>query len=76
MRENAEAKSRRYLAEGRIVLAVVKDNLVLGTARGDGRMWRFGYKSGVWWCHCPARSDQCCHLRAARKIVAVDVAKP
>ena len=70
-RENAAAKANRYLVEGRIVLSLVTTLQVKGTARGDGALWRFGYDQGAWWCDCPARSDQCCHLRAARRIVAV-----
>ena len=72
-RENAAAKADRYLREGRIVLVHVSSERVVGRARGEGRIWKFGYEDGEWFCDCYARSDLCCHLRAARRIVAVDL---
>ena len=72
-RENAEAKAKRYLGEGRIVLIRVSDERVLARVRGDGRVWLVMFEGGVWSCPCPARTDQCSHLRAVRLVTAVGV---
>ena len=70
-RENAEAKAKRYLAEGRVVVVSVSDNRLLARVRGDGSVWLVMFEGGVWFCPCPARTDQCSHLRALRLITAV-----
>jgi len=69
-RENAFSKARRYLAEGRLVIAQAQPGYVEATARGDGAIYRLGYLRGQWWCACPARSDSCSHLLALRKVTA------
>ena len=70
-RENAEAKARRYLGEGRIVLVSVSDDRVLARVRGDGQVWLVMFEGGAWSCSCPAKTDQCSHLRAVRLVTAV-----
>lgn len=74
MRENAAAKARRYLAEGRLSITEVAGPRVRATARGDGVMYECGHSGGDpwggWWCTCPARSA-CSHLLALRSVVAV-----
>jgi uncharacterized Zn finger protein len=70
-RENAEQKARRYLGEGRLQLIGVSNDRVLAQVRGDGRTYLVRFEEGVWSCPCPARSDQCAHLRAVRLVVAV-----
>lgn len=75
-RENAALKARRYLSEGRIVLTLVEDDRVEGTARGDGRLYGFAFRGGLWLCACAALTDQCCHLRAARLVTAPDLSPP
>lgn len=73
-RENAAAKADRYLLEGRIVvLSVQPGDHVRAAARGDGRVHRMTWKAGLWRCSCPARTDQCSHLRALRRVVAIDL---
>ena len=71
VRDSASAKSRRYLAEGRVIIIRVSDDRVLARVRGDGHIWLVIYESGRWSCPCPARTDQCSHLRALRLITAV-----
>lgn len=70
-RPTAAEKAVEYLVDGRIVITRVVAGEVQGFARGDGRLWRFRYQAGAWTCQCAARSDQCSHLRAARRVVAV-----
>lgn len=60
MRENAQAKARRYLAEGRLVVRHVDDRTALAECRGDGATWPLGFEDGGWWCACPARG-RCAH---------------
>ena len=72
-RENAAAKGRRYLAEGRLVVRAVDERA--GTARavcrGDGAVYALGRDGGGWFCSCPARS-RCAHLVALGLVVALD----
>jgi uncharacterized Zn finger protein len=74
LRENAAAKGRRYLTEGRVIVTHVRPGTVVrAVVRGDGALHRCGWDAGTWWCQCPARSDACAHLVALRLIVAVDL---
>lgn len=72
-RENASAKARRYLGEGRVVIETVSRRTVVASVRGDGRRYRCTYRDGLWSCTCPARSDGCAHLLATRLVVVVDL---
>lgn len=72
-RENAAAKSRRYVAEARLVVTSVHNGRVTSTCRGDGAIWEQSYRAGVWSCSCPARTADCAHLRALRLVTAVDI---
>ena len=72
-REKAATKARRYLVEGRVILIRVSDGAVTARVRGDGAIWDASYHAGRWSCTCPARSDQCCHLRAVRMVTAPDI---
>ena len=72
-REDASAKARRYLGEGRVILDHVSEGSVRGHIRGDAHIWKAVYDEGAWFCNCPARSDQCAHLQALRLVVAVDI---
>jgi len=70
MRENAFAKSRRYLIEGRLVVVEIVPGRIRATCRGDGQIYILRWVPESWWCSCPARSDQCAHLRALRTVTA------
>ena len=73
-RENAATKAMRYLTEGRLIVSHARPNTsVRATCRGDGAVWRCGWDAGTWWCDCPARTDQCAHLRALRLVTAPDL---
>lgn len=71
MAEGAEAKGRRLLTEGRlIVMSVTASGRVVATCRGDsGEVYDLGYdeRRGQWRCTCPARS-KCAHLVALQLV--------
>ena len=69
VRENAASKSRRYLAEGRVVITKVSDRIVTAQIRGDAAVWDVVYQNGKWSCTCPARG-RCSHLLAVGAVVA------
>lgn len=70
MRENAAAKARRYLTEGRVVVEIAARAGVLALVRGDGAHHRVSHTpSQGWACTCPARG-RCAHLLAVGLIVS------
>jgi hypothetical protein len=71
-REDAAAKGRRYLAEGRLVVRAVDEiaGTVRAACRGDGAVYALGRDRGGWFCSCPARG-RCAHLVALGLVVAV-----
>ncbi|MGE0878654.1 MAG: hypothetical protein AB7L13_07185 [Acidimicrobiia bacterium] len=70
-RENAQAKGRRYLVEGRLVIKHVDHDLVIARSRGQGTSYELGHEPGRgWWCGCAARS-RCAHLIALQLVVAL-----
>lgn len=71
-REGAREKGLRYLAEGRLVVEVVKGDLVQARCRGAGEIYPLGWnvRSG-WWCDCPARGP-CAHLHALQSVTVTD----
>lgn len=75
MRENALAKGRRYVAEGRLVIRELDEEAGFARAecRGDGAIWALGYEKGDrgWWCSCPARG-RCSHLYALGFVSALE----
>jgi hypothetical protein len=71
-RESARTKADRLLLEGRVSILDVDRDHVRALVRGEGHLYRATYAHGVWACTCAARSDQCSHLLALRRVVAVD----
>lgn len=75
MRENKQAKGRRLLTEGRLIVAKVGGDtspLIVATCRGDsGEVYNLGYDPGKneWRCTCEALSG-CSHLVALQLVVA------
>ena len=64
-RENAEAKARRYLAEGRLTVTLATPRRVEARCRGSlGEEYRLDFTPGTVHCDCPARGGKCCHLLA------------
>jgi uncharacterized Zn finger protein len=71
VRENAAARGRRYLAEGRLVVARVDEKAIVATCRGSGEVHDVTWFSGRGWaCTCPARGT-CSHLVALQLVTAV-----
>jgi uncharacterized Zn finger protein len=71
VRENAGAKGRRYLGEGRLTVEHVGDVSVRARCRGGGTVYQLGWSAaGGWRCDCPARKE-CAHLVALKSVVAV-----
>ena len=68
-RESAEAKGRRYLTEGRLVVEAAGPGYFTATARGNSGIHVVTYGRGGWHCTCPARG-LCAHLVAAHRIAA------
>jgi uncharacterized Zn finger protein len=71
-RESADAKARRYLAEGRLSVLEVGPGIVRATCRGDGQLYRLGWWRGRWGCTCPAGGTfraACNHVKALRLVV-------
>ncbi len=69
MRENADAKARRYLVEGRVTITAVDGPRVLAYVRGDGAVWRCEAHGNDWVCNCPAKG-RCSHLLAVGLVTA------
>jgi uncharacterized Zn finger protein len=63
MRESAQAKGLRYLAEHRLTVLRVDKASVEAECRGDGAVYRLGWQDGTWRCYCPAQAT-CAHLFA------------
>lgn len=75
-RETAADKALRILHEGRVIVIEVDPakRVVRATVRGEGHLYRAAHTPAVGWhCSCLARSDGCSHLRALRRVVAVDL---
>lgn len=69
-RENVDAKGRRYLVEGRLVVTSITADTVTARCRGNGTSYHLGHDPRGWWCSCPARS-RCCHLAALELVTDV-----
>lgn len=69
MREDARAKGRRYLTEGRLLITRVDDAEVRARCRGSDRFYSLGFATD-WWCDCRART-RCAHLVALQSVVEV-----
>lgn len=74
-RETVATKAVRYLAEGRVIVTDVNHALVAAHVRGNGAVYRTGWRDGLWSCSCPHRasSTDCSHVAALKRITAVDV---
>lgn len=68
-RETIEAKARRYLGEGRLLVQRVEGDLVEATCTGS-ETYGLGHNDGRgWWCDCPAFGHRCTHLEALMLVV-------
>ncbi len=62
-RETIDAKARRYLSEGRVLIRHVDRNTVYALVRGSDTYYRIRGDSFGWDCDCPAQRT-CSHLKA------------
>ena len=76
MRENAAAKGRRLLTEGRLRVLAVDAKSTSAECRGDsGMSYVLGRDtSGRWECSCEAKG-RCSHLVALQLVVSLEAAK-
>ena len=74
MRENADAKGRRYIVEGRLTVRSVTPDEVIAVCKGSGQLHALGWRrqSGLWWCTCEART-RCSHLVALQLVTTARV---
>jgi hypothetical protein len=76
MRENADAKGRRYIVDGRLVVERVdythKRFPIVASCRGSGQTYRLGFDlQDGWRCNCEARGH-CAHLVALQLVTNLD----
>jgi uncharacterized Zn finger protein len=74
VRENAAAKGRRLLTEGRLCVLEVNEHGGTASAevRGDsGAMYVVGRREEGWFCSCPAKT-RCGHLVALQLVVVLE----
>jgi hypothetical protein len=72
VRENAAAKGRRILGEGRLTISAVDDDTILARCKGDGIVHRLGWDaSRGWWCSCAVVTTNCSHLLALRSVCVI-----
>lgn len=70
-RENAAAKAKRLLGEGRVLLTRVVDREVDAIVRGDsGEFYAVSHRPGSWICPCAALSGACSHVQALMLVTA------
>jgi uncharacterized Zn finger protein len=63
-RERSEEKARRLLAEGRLTVRAIADDMIEASVRGDSALvYRTRWDRGGWTCSCDARS-RCSHVQA------------
>jgi uncharacterized Zn finger protein len=69
MRENAAAKGRRLLTEGRVTIRMIDADEITAVVRGDtAREYAVRWDRLGWSCECDARS-RCSHVRAVMLVV-------
>lgn len=71
--EPAALKANRLLCEGRLIVTEARLGFVDAICRGEGYVHHLGYAHGGWHCTCECRTGKCSHLRALRKVCAVDL---
>lgn len=75
MREAVEAKGRRYLLEGRLIVDHVDARGARARCRGGGAVYDLTVAGGTWSCSCAARG-RCSHLAALALVIAVRLTAP
>jgi uncharacterized Zn finger protein len=80
MPENAEAKGRRYLLEGRLTIDRIDEKQVRARCRGGGAEYSAGHGDVgegelAWYCSCPALG-RCAHLVALQLVTVRPALRP
>lgn len=71
MRENAAAKARRLLVEGRVDLEYRQGRHVIASVRGDsGELYVVEHYDGAWSCSCVALG-RCSHVQAIQLVTVL-----
>ena len=72
MRENVEAKAKRYLAEGRVRVQLCDEESGVASAevRGNGAVYAVDHDDKGWHCDCPART-RCAHIIALESVMVL-----
>jgi hypothetical protein len=74
-RENAAAKARRLLVEGRVRITGVAPYQVSAVVRGDSAaVYDVRYDGRSWSCACDAYSTLCSHVQAVMLVTVVNEA--
>lgn len=69
-REDASAKARRLLAEGRVTVRRLADDAIEANVHGDSaRVYHVCWSPRCWDCGCDAASIRCSHVRAVQLVV-------
>jgi hypothetical protein len=78
MRENAESKARRYLAEGRVRIIACDEaaSTIVAEVRGTGAIYAAGHGPKGWACECDARSNACAHILALKLVSVLEPRTP
>jgi hypothetical protein len=74
VRENAESKARRYLAEGRVRIVACDEaaGTIMAQVRGSGAVYAAGHGAKGWSCDCAAKSKNCAHILALKLISVLE----
>lgn len=68
-RESVAHKATRYLAEARLTVLSVAGDSVTAVCRGTDGVYSLGHQPARgWYCSCPARTGDCCHVLALRLV--------
>jgi hypothetical protein len=74
VRETVDAKARRYMVEARVRILHCDEEAgaIEAEVRGDSRLYSTGRDSEGWYCSCPARVQDCSHVRSLRLVTILE----
>jgi hypothetical protein len=72
-RETVDAKARRLLAEGRVLIVRVRLDFVIAIVQGDSDSYDVRHDPSGWSCSCPVRRPECSHIAAVRLVTTATV---
>jgi hypothetical protein len=74
-REDAHAKSERYLVQGRVRIMRCDEDagFLAAEVRSDAaKIYVVAFDEGAWSCSCSAFSQRCAHLLAVQRVVVFE----